>query len=83
MTMTWDGDYTFTGCVGFDVDGKWLCAELERTRVSTGVVYEVAASAEGECCDGDVATRAARSSSTARSSARSRGAARSRTSAPR
>ena len=64
MTMTWDGDYTFTGCVGFDVDGKWLCAELERTRVSTGVVYEVAASAEGECCDGDVATSVFRLSAT-------------------
>ena len=64
MTMTWDGDYTFTGCVGFDVDGKWLCAALERTRVSTGVVYEVAASAEGECCDGDVATSVFRLSAT-------------------
>ena len=64
MTMTWDADYTFTGCVGFDVDGKWLCAELERTRVSTGVVYEVAASAEGECCDGDVATSVFRLSAT-------------------
>ena len=64
MTMTWDADYTFTGCVGFDVDGKWLCAALERTRVSTGVVYEVAASAEGECCDGDVATSVFRLSAT-------------------
>ena len=64
MTMTWDGDYTFTGCVGFDVDGKWLCAALERTRVSTGVVYDVAASAEGECCDGDVATSVFRLSAT-------------------
>jgi hypothetical protein len=43
MTMTWDADYTFTGCVGFEGE---FCASLERTRKSTGVVYDVVASAD-------------------------------------
>ena len=28
MTLTWDADYTFTGCVGFEGE---FCASLERT----------------------------------------------------
>ena len=61
MTLTWDGDYTFTGCVGFEGE---FCASLERTRKSTSVVYDVVASADAECCAGDTATAVARLTAT-------------------